>query len=126
MTRYALPRSSDAALPSLRMQMARYGYLRGKLPEPFFDLPVTFADAMCFEPVNFGFISVTIILTNQGDSLHFPPPRTSVVAPQATFDPHPTTGGDDLNISNQAEDFKVGRLHLPRYDNLFRRQTLRE
>jgi len=52
----------------LRMQMARYGYLRGKLPEPFFDLPVTVADAMCFEPVNFGFISVTIILANQGNT----------------------------------------------------------
>ena len=61
-TRYALPRSSDAAFPSFRTQIARYGYFRAELTEAFFDLPVTFADAVCFEPVYFCFINVTIYI----------------------------------------------------------------
>jgi len=33
-----------------------------------FDLPVASADAVRFEPVDFGFINVTIILSNKSDS----------------------------------------------------------
>jgi hypothetical protein len=55
-TRYALPRSSDAVFPSFRMHIARYGYFRRGLPDPFLDLPAAPANPMCFEPVYFSFI----------------------------------------------------------------------
>jgi hypothetical protein len=117
MTRYALPRSRDAALPSFRTQIARYGYLRGELPEAFFDLPAVPANAVRFEPVDFGFIDVTIILANESDSLHFPPPRPAVVAPEAASDSDATAGGNDLDIPYRTEDFKIIRLHLPHDNN---------
>lgn len=85
MTRYAFPRSSEAAFPLLRTQIARYGYLRTELLEPAFDLPVAPADAVCFEPMDFGFIDTTIILANQSDSLHFPPSGTAVVATEPSL-----------------------------------------
>ena len=106
-TRYALPRSSEVVLPLLRTQIARYGYFRGELAETLFDLPVAFADAVCLEPVNFCFIYVSIVLTDERDALHFSPAGSSVIATKPALNLHASASGNDLHVLDRTEDFKI-------------------